>query len=299
VGVTAFALSAMTLAACNNNNNDAPQLASANMLAITTEAAPRVVGFDRANPSVLLSTATLTGLAVNESVIGMDIRPSDSLIFVAARLTGAATGTLYTLNSATGALTAFCTLATLAPVPATANQYGVDFNPTNGGLRIVSNAATANNLAATVPTASPGAATACAVATQGDLAVTDIAAAAYTNSVSGTPTGTILYYISSPVGANAILRRTLTPTAPTTPAAVGTNLGIQMTAANPAASLNGFQISGNTDVATFVTPSTLNAVDATRVYAIGLANGNSTLLGTLGNGTFGVAGLTSLTVGAP
>lgn len=303
------------LAGCDK---DQPNLGSGNMLALTTETTPRVVGFDRANPASLLSTATITGLALPAEIfLGLDVRATNDAqngtVFVLTR-DGAATttGKLYTLNPSTGALTQYCTIAGLALAANTQTtlRWGVDFNPTanSANLRVINTApdTTAggandlSNLSVAVPAAGGGA-TACVATAQTDFDAANqagvLTAAGYTNTVSTTTPATVgntrLFYVDT-VSATAALRSSNNPAANVS-TAVGTNLGITT---NAASGNNGFDVNSNSNVATLALNDTVATVAATRVYAVSLVTGAATLLGTLGDGTFGIAGMTTRDVTA-
>ena len=73
------------------------------MLALTDNNG--LVSFQSGFPSKLCTSTTVTGLQGNESVLGIDVRPSDRNVYA---LTSA--GRLYTVNSTTGTATIKATL---------------------------------------------------------------------------------------------------------------------------------------------------------------------------------------------
>lgn len=106
-----------------------------------------LVRFNSTSPQTLNSSILITGLGAGETVRGCDVRPGtglgavDGSTFTAANglvagtVDGGGTGRLYTVNLATGAATLLSTLGgAIGVVNATS---GVDFNPTNGLLRVV------------------------------------------------------------------------------------------------------------------------------------------------------------------
>ena len=172
------------------------------LLGVTAFAAPAVatvygltsndelVKFSPAIPGTVTTVGTLSGLQGGESVLGLDFRPSTGKLYA---LTSA--GKLYTVDTATAALTAASTLsadATDNTSPFTAigtdTAYGVDFNPTGPvALRIVGNAG--QNLRVGNPdTGNTFTDTGLSYGAFG------ISAAAYTNSFAGT-TATSLFVI--------------------------------------------------------------------------------------------------------
>lgn len=121
-------------------------------------------GFDTVND------VAITGLAVGETIRGMDFRPANSQLYALG-----STGQLYTLDTATGAATAVG-----APLAITGTAVGFDFNPSVDRIRIITDEE--ENLRVNPDT--------------GDLAATDTAltpasfyvGAAYTPAGAGNPT---------------------------------------------------------------------------------------------------------------
>ncbi len=108
-----------------------------------------IISFDSASPGTTTPLLPITGLASGVLIVGIDRRPQDGanngLLYGLGR--SGTTGTIYTINTATGAATLVSTLS----VPlASANSFGIDFNPTVDRLRIVSD--TNQNLRANVDT---------------------------------------------------------------------------------------------------------------------------------------------------
>jgi hypothetical protein len=151
-----------------------------------------LTSFARNAPTQLASPVAITGLQAGETLIGIDFRPADSLLYAVGT-----TGRLYTINVTTGAATLLAALAADAAdmtEPYTAlngANFGFDFNPLADRLRIVSDAR--QNLRI-VPTTG-------AVTTDGTLnfAAPDIVAAAYTQNFAR-PTSTRLLAIDVATG---------------------------------------------------------------------------------------------------
>jgi hypothetical protein len=166
------------------------------LLGVTAFAAPAVatvygltsgdelVKFSPATPGTVTTVGALSGLQGGESVLGLDFRPSTGKLYA---FTSA--GRLYTVDTATAALTAASTLAADASDTSDAyaglgadSAYGVDFNPTGPvALRIVGNAG--RNLRVANPDAGN-------TFTDGTLSygAFGVSGAAYTNSFAGTAT---------------------------------------------------------------------------------------------------------------
>ncbi len=168
-------VAAAALTACGGGGNSTvtPPATLGDTLAVT--ATGRVVSFNRATPGTLSSNLTVSGLASGETLVGIDVRPADGLVYAVSSLSR-----IYTLDATTGVLTLRSTLST----PLAGAQFGVDFNPVADRLRIVSN--TGQNLRVDVTTGT--------AIVDGAIngASASITAAAYTNSFAGT-TSTQLY----------------------------------------------------------------------------------------------------------
>jgi hypothetical protein len=112
------------------------QPAAPTVLGLTT--ANQLVAFDPRAPNTITSTTTISGLNAGDTVIGIDTRPKDGLLYALTRA-----GVLYTVNPATGAATLKATLSTdpsdtTAPFTALAgNVFSVDFNPVADRLRVI------------------------------------------------------------------------------------------------------------------------------------------------------------------
>lgn len=76
-----------------------------------------------------IGMANITGLAVGETIAGLDSRPSNGQLYARG-----SSGQLYTINSDTGVATAVG-----APLPLTGAFVGFDFNPSVDRIRIINN----------------------------------------------------------------------------------------------------------------------------------------------------------------
>ena len=133
-----------------------------------------------------VSYINVSGLAANERLLGVDLRPTDGLVY---GLTSQ--NRLYTLDTMTGAAT-FKTSLTGASL--TGQSIGIDFNPVadfagNASLRVVTGAG--NNYAINANTGVVG-------NTAGANIGSGYTAVAYSNSEPGvTPASTGLYYVNT------------------------------------------------------------------------------------------------------
>lgn len=91
----------------------------------------RLVTFDADTPDVIESTVKITGIAGD--IIGIDFRPANGLLYAVGNVDGV--GTLYTVDTATGAATAVPGALTLA---LRGEDFGFDVNPAADRLRIIS-----------------------------------------------------------------------------------------------------------------------------------------------------------------
>ncbi|NNG21422.1 DUF4394 domain-containing protein [Telluria aromaticivorans] len=151
----------------------------------------RMVAFRPATPNILTLDIGVAGLNANESLLGIDFRPKDGLLY---GITSAAR--IVTIDAATGVATVKATLAAdaadatnpYAGIAGTA--FAVDFNPVADRLRVIGN--TGQSLRINVDTG--------ATTTDGAInragAMPMVTAAAYTNSIPGA-TATQLFDIDT------------------------------------------------------------------------------------------------------
>lgn len=106
----------------------------------------RLVSFPSNNPGAaapVTSTGSITGLGAGETVVGVDFRPANNLLYALTigqtsgggnALTG--TGRIYTVDKTT----AVATLVSTVSQPLVGAYYDIGFNPVSNALRIVSSA---------------------------------------------------------------------------------------------------------------------------------------------------------------
>lgn len=143
----------------------------------------QLVRFDSATPGSLNSAVFISGLASNESLVGIDFRPSNGMLYGVGSF-----GRIYTLNTTTGAASFVSQIST----PIFGVEYGVDFNPAADRLRLVSDLDM--NLRINVDT---GAALLDGTLTNSAGGNPNIVASAYANNDNNPSTGTTLYNIDS------------------------------------------------------------------------------------------------------
>jgi hypothetical protein len=214
-----------------------------NPIAYATTAGNMLVRFNPTNGTN--NTVVLTGLAANETVVGLDFRPANGGLYAISNQSR-----LFSVNTSSGALTAIGVPLTPA---LSGTSFGFDFNPTVDRIRLVSNTGQNLRLHPDLGTV---------VATDGNLnpGTPFVTAAAYANNVAGA-TATTLFVIDSQTN---ILYKQDPPNAGTL-VAVG-NLGVDVDADS------GFDIGGSSAVAFAL----LKVNNVTSVYTINLNTGGAT-----------------------
>lgn len=228
-----------------------------------------LVSWESAAPGTVLSGVALQGLAANEVVHGIDLRPATGEIFALGSFSN-----MYRVNPTNG-------MATLiGPLSASLNgsSFGYDFNPTVDRIRTVSDAdQNLRSVPTTVQTFVDGALNYVA----GDAGFgmnPNIVGAAYTNNFMP-GMGTTLYVVDSGRDALAIQN----------PANSGnlTTVGMLGTDITDIAS---FDISGNTGVAYMAVRDAQLA--RTTFWSVNLQSGAATQIGEVGGGAI----ITAMTV---
>jgi hypothetical protein len=188
----------------------------------------------------------ITGINAGDMIAGIDFRPLNGQLFALGT-----SGTIYTLNTSSGAAAVNGTLST----PLQGTYFGFDFNPTVDRIRIISN--TGQNFRYNP---NDGALIVDGALNPGTPMVT---ASAYTNNFAGT-TSTMLFnidsdtdklYLQSPPNDGRLVE-------------VGA-LGVNVDAAN------GFDISGTKNMAYAL----LTSGGSTRLYTINTSTGAATAVG--------------------
>lgn len=243
-----------------------PPLQPANAIGI--DGLNRLIEFNVASPGTITSVRNILNLALGETIVGADIRPSTGALYALSSLNN-----LYTI-AREGAATLVAPVTGATP---DGPSFGFDFNPVADAIRVISSS-TGQNLSINPTTA---VATVQSPVTPG---TNTIVGAAYTNSVSPAPVSTILYTI------NGAATSTLNIQAP--PATgVQTVVGPLTVAAGAFPALTGFDIQPGTNSAYLVTSS--SSAQPSSLYSVNLVSGLATLIGQVGSGLT-VSALTSL-----
>lgn len=186
----------------------------------------QLVSFLPSAPATVTTIGTIT-VGSGENIQGIDFRPSIGAkngTLVALTTTAGGAARLYTVDTASAAATPVASLsanstdATAPFTTTTGTAFGVDFNPLPDALRTVST--TQENLRSNPDSG--------ATFTDGNLNVTGVHGAGYTNSFTTTAT-TQLFYLRDAGGGNSELYGTTAPNDGTL-TLVGTNLGADYSA---------------------------------------------------------------------
>ena len=244
--------------------------------------ADQIVSFDSATPGILNSAQFVTGLQPAETLLGIDYRPANGLLYGLG-----SSSRLYLINPLTGAATQvgsgqFSTLLS-------GTTFGFDFNPTVDRIRVVSDLDQNLRL-------NPNDGSVAAVDLSLNYAAGDpffglspnINAAAYANNVPGA-LSTTLYVIDSAQNSLAIQNPPNNGTLTT----VGL-LGID------ASRFNGFDISGLNGIGYAATPAA-SGCPAADLYTINLNTGLASLVGHIGGApdNYIITGLSVVAVPEP
>ena len=233
------------------------------------DATNNLIAFGALTPGTRISQVAITGLAVGETIVGIDFRPADDNLYAVS-----STSRLYTINTTTGAATAVNGGALSVALSGTA--FGVGFNPQVDRLRIHTN--TDQNLrvnqTATPPAVTVDGALAYLTGDPNFGADPNVVGTAYTLSVRPAPVSTELYGIDA---ALDILVELDLPNA-------GSLATVGPLTFNTTDDV-GFDIAGDTDVAyASLTPSA-TPTDPSRLYTINLRSGLATIVGQIGHPT--------------
>ena len=232
-----------------------------------------LLGFDSASPGTI-SSVSITGLQAGEQILGIDFRPATQTLYGLG-----SSNRLYSLNTMTGAATQ---MGSAGAFTLSGTAFGFDFNPTVDRIRVTSN--TGQNLRL-----NPNDGTLAATDSGLGFAVGDanagtaprVVGSAYTNSFAGATT-TTLYAIDS----NLDILATQIPPNNGTLNTLGP-LGFNT------ADLVGFDISplSGLSFASLTAPGGASS----QLFAINLATGGATLIGSIG----GAVALADLATAAP
>ena len=270
-----------------------------------------LLSFDTASPTIVQTTA-VAGVAAGETLVGIDFRPQNGLLYGLGVNATADTATLYAISPRTGfagvvstdgmpgkvALTTDGATAVDLPDPATVG-YGIDFNPAVDRFRVVAgslNFRVNPNTGTAVDGDNTGLTSGTVTGTNPDGATNagtnSVDAAGYTNNQPNNGGVTTLYTLDS-VSNSLFIQN---------PANGGTqSLGQTVTLGGSTldfTAANGFDIAAGVNAPTANAPvaggsafAVLNVGGTTGLYSINLVNAQATLIGNVATGTTAVQGL--------
>src|ERR1044072_2056295 len=93
-----------------------------------------LVSFDLAAPNTALTTVSIVGLTAGETLVGIDFRPANGLLYGLGVNAGADTGALYVISTRTGVAGAVGSFASVGDLPP--GNFGFDFNPSVDRIRV-------------------------------------------------------------------------------------------------------------------------------------------------------------------
>jgi uncharacterized protein (TIGR03437 family) len=228
-----------------------------------------LLSFSSGRPDLTSGVMPITGLATGETLLGIDFRPANGLLYAVGSLSN-----IYTINTATAAATL------ISATPFTPGimgvNFGVDFNPIPDRIRFVSDAD--QNLRLNPNNGAVGGTDtnlAYAAADANANANPNIVASAYTNNFAGATT-TTLYGIDSTL--NILVTQGSvggTPTSPNT----GQLFTVGPLGVDPGDEL-GFDIAPVTGAAF----ASMQLAGASMLTTINLASGSATMIGPIGGG---------------
>jgi hypothetical protein len=244
----------------------APTQGAGDVFALTD--ANRLISFNPSAPGKVCTSATLTGQQSGENILGIDVRPADTLLYALG-----STGRLYTVDTATAALTLKSTLvAQVGDVtdPFTTlsgTEFGFDFNPGNDVVRVVSD--TGLNLRVRPDDG----------VTTTDIALNPVgpvpAAAAYSNSFVGV--NTAFYYTIDATGdALQVLGR------PSGNAINGDLQNVGTLNVGDVQAVGGFDIFGTNNQG--LAALTIGSATTSDLFTVSLGTGAATRVDTIGGG---------------
>lgn len=245
-----------------------------------------LVAFDSTSPTNIVSTVAISGLAMGESIIGIDLRPTTKQLFGVSNQSN-----LYIIDPMSGASTLIGAVYRDV-LDGGATMVGIDFNPAAdlaGGvnarsLRIVNNAGA--NLA--VVGANPGSAIAITDLNFMGNPATGITSIAYNNNDLDPMTGTTLYYVN--VDTDQLFINA-------TPGNFNNGM-LQLVAdlSLDLAASGGFDIFGPN--LGLLSGMRMGSMD-TELFRLNLVTGELTSLGLIGDGSFSLAGLSAARIPEP
>lgn len=215
-----------------------------------------LVRITQSAPGTAKATVTVSGLNSGDTLLGIDVRPSNATLYGIG-----SSGVIYTIDPVSGAATPGPTAAT---VPSGTN-FGVDFNPVADRLRVVSNTGQSLRINVADGATTVDTSVAYGASDAGNGTTPAVSGVAYTNNDTDTATATELFDIESQRDV-LVLQAPPNDGVLATRGALGVNAGVR----------SGF------DIAADGTPM---AVLGGSLYRVDLTTGATTLIGAVSGGT--------------
>ncbi|HEX5923281.1 MAG TPA: DUF4394 domain-containing protein [Baekduia sp.] len=261
----------------------------------------QLLTFDPAAPGSA-TTKTIIGVVAGETLVGIDVRPQNGMLYGLGVNATANTATLYVIGRETGQAGVVGTLSSVAfttngvtAVDLPAADYGFDVNPAADRVRVTT--ASGLNFRINPSTGAPvdgdtGLAPGSVIGINPDGATTSVSGSAYTNDQPNNGNITTLYALSAATDQLSIQNP---PNAGTQ--TLGQNVTVAGTPVNFSA-VGGFDIDPAVTTAVSNAPVTSGAGYAvltigatTHLYRVSLTDGAATDLGPIGDGSAAIQGL--------
>ena len=256
--------------------------------------ANQLLRFDTATPATIQATTPITGLTAGDSIVGIDFRPSNGLLYGLGANLPSNTVQVYTIDPFTGAAKAVGTPQTFSGTNtiAGASAFGFDVNPAADRLRVITDLASDTDNADNVNNFRLNPITGALVAVDPDLVFpggggSPEVAVSYTNSAAGTQPGGTTTLFGILAGADSLVSHAGAPGFQTL-----TTVGALGFDTSTAAGLDFFG-ADNKAVAILTTAGVAN------LYTVNSTSGAATLVGLIGNGLTPVSDVTVAPVLSP
>jgi hypothetical protein len=230
--------------------------------AIDDSSGQSLIRFESASPGSLALGVAISGLQANETIKGIDFRPSTQQLFALG-----SSNRLYTLHVVTGVATPI-SVTPFTPVLSGSN-FGFDFNPVIDRIRVVSNTKANYVLNPNDGTATVATNLFYGGADPNSGANPNVEFSAYSNNVTPAPQTTQLYGIDS--GLDILVTQANSAGTLGTVGPLGVNVG----------ALGGFDILNANEAYAAMLPT---STSASNLYSINLANGAAVNLGQIDGG---------------
>ncbi|MES2512985.1 MAG: DUF4394 domain-containing protein [Bacteroidota bacterium] len=235
-----------------------------------------LISFDTQNPNYIRNINTLTGITSGQTLVGMDFRPANSMLYALGYNSSNNESQLYTINKTTAVATPVNTTAVAVMLGTV--SVGFDFNPTVDRIRVVSN----NDMNYRLE---PSTGTISATDMNINFAASDInfganpnaGTVAYTNSYN-TATTTALYNYEESLNI-------LTSQVPPNNGTLNTigNSGIMINPSDPTVDMDIYYDPFSMTNTAFLSANT-NTATVDQLYSINLTTGATSLIGKIGFG---------------